>query len=383
MADLEEFFSDLHIHSAYSKATSPEMRIENISRIARMKGLDLIGTGDCLNQKWIEEIKSKLEVSGEEIRDPKYGVNYILTVEVEDINRVHHLIILPEISSAQSMAEEFGSSDEGRPKVKMGAPEIVEIVKEFEGEIGPSHAFTPWTSVYKEFNSLRDCYQEELRNVNFVELGLSASTEMADRISELSRFTFLSNSDAHSPKADKLGREFNSFLIEEPTFKEVSMAIKRKNKRKVGLNFGLDPRIGKYFLTACVRCHKRYSKEEAESMNWKCKCGGRIKKGVKDRIDELADLTNPRSPKHRPPYIGGVPLIEAISFLEGKSLSSRVVYTKWMEILEKFGSEIEILVKADLSELSSLGKLSKLIDDMRRGKLKVFPGGGGEYGKLL
>ena len=40
------FFADLHIHSRYSRATSPEMSLESLWRWAQMKGITVIGTGD-------------------------------------------------------------------------------------------------------------------------------------------------------------------------------------------------------------------------------------------------------------------------------------------------------------------------------------------------
>jgi len=38
--------ADLHIHSKYSAATSEEMNLVNLDRQAKVKGLNLLGTGD-------------------------------------------------------------------------------------------------------------------------------------------------------------------------------------------------------------------------------------------------------------------------------------------------------------------------------------------------
>jgi PHP family Zn ribbon phosphoesterase len=38
--------ADLHIHSKYSAATSEEMNLVNLERQAKIKGLNLLGTGD-------------------------------------------------------------------------------------------------------------------------------------------------------------------------------------------------------------------------------------------------------------------------------------------------------------------------------------------------
>jgi len=50
---------DLHIHGKYSGGVSPEMEIPTIAKEAEKKGLDLIGTGDILNPKWLRHVKEE------------------------------------------------------------------------------------------------------------------------------------------------------------------------------------------------------------------------------------------------------------------------------------------------------------------------------------
>ncbi|MCU6339923.1 endonuclease Q family protein, partial [Enterobacter quasiroggenkampii] len=91
----------------------------------------------------------------------------------------------------------------------------------------------------------------DLEIIDAVELGLSADTEMAGCISELDRFTLLTNSDAHS--LSKIAREFNSLAMASPTFKEWAMALRREAGRGVTANYGLNPRLGKYHRTSCAK----------------------------------------------------------------------------------------------------------------------------------
>lgn len=42
------FAADLHLHSRYASGVSPAMTMENIALWAQRKGVDLLGTGDCL-----------------------------------------------------------------------------------------------------------------------------------------------------------------------------------------------------------------------------------------------------------------------------------------------------------------------------------------------
>jgi uncharacterized protein (TIGR00375 family) len=268
----------------------------------------------------------------------------------------------------------------------MVAPEIVDTVVEHGCLIGPAHAFTPWTSMYKEFDSIRDCYKDTAGKVKFLELGLSADTSMADRISKLSEVTFLSCSDAHSPWPDKLGREFNRMELEEPTCKEVMMAVTQESGRKISLNVGFDPRLGKYHRTACSRCFKQFEFEEAKRLSWKCDaCGGWVKKGVVDRVNELADFPEPKHPPHRPPYLKIAPLAEVVALAIGDpDPHSTQVRDVWQKLVRRFGSEISALIDAPAdSLLETVGpRVAAVVNAFREGSLRVQAGGGGKYGHL-
>lgn len=197
------------------------MELPTIASEAARKGMELIGTGgDCTHPKWLEDIK-KAAISDEEIRIG--DIFFIPTTEIEDIDRVHHLLILPSISKAEELAERissFGNLEaDGRPTVKLDGCEIAEIAKDIGALIGPCHAFTPWTALYGYHDSLESCYGSMTGYISFVELGLSADSDYADRIEELHRLTFLTNSDAHSPPStNKLAREFTQFNLPDMTF---------------------------------------------------------------------------------------------------------------------------------------------------------------------
>jgi uncharacterized protein (TIGR00375 family) len=275
---------------------------------------------------------------------------------------------------------------DGRARVELGAPELVEITMRNGGLIGPSHAFTPWTSMYKEFDSIRACYGDRVGDVKYLELGLSADTFLADRIEELKDVTFLSNSDAHSPWPDKLGREFNRFELEEPTYEEIVKAIKHENGRRVVLNVGFDPKLGKYHLSACSSCYKQFDFREAKELDWRCdRCNGLIKKGVWDRINELADYTEPKHPSHRPGYLKIAPLAEVIALALGYSDAHLPeVQDVWRRLVERFGNEIAVLVDSQVEDVASVAgkRVAVIVKAFREQKLIVVPGGGGRYGRL-
>ncbi len=381
--------ADLHIHSKYSMATSPKMDLPTLASESMKKGIQLVATGDCLHPKWLSEIKTLKEENGVfKINvNQKTDASFILTTEIEDINQVHHLLIIPSISKAEELYEFMKphSKDidsDGRPAVRLDGEQIAQAARSAGALIGPAHAFTPWTAMYAYHNSLKECYGDMAKYIYFLELGLSADTSYADRIEELKCLTYLSNSDAHSPYVNKLAREFNRFEMEDISFDELKMAIIREKGRKPVLNVGMPPDEGKYNESACIRCFRHYTIRESVMKSWKCSCCARIKKGVKDRVNELASFDKPRYPDHRPPYIHIIPLSEIIAKALGIGPNTKGVQRIWNMLIEKYGSEVAVLIDADISNSGLETQVINAIIAFREGKVKVHPGGGGQYGRV-
>ena len=365
-------------------ATSKNMAPDAMAPQAKLKGLDLVATGDALHNKYLETLKDSLEETSKGIFSIKNNRStdskFILTVEVEDLKRVHHLILIPSFESAYSMRDELkGNLDsDGRPKVRMNGAEIMDIAHANDCLIGPSHAFTPWTSIYKAYDSLIDCYGRE---PDYLELGLSADTEMADQIKELQDIPFLTNSDAHSPWPHRLGREFNEIEVDDLTFKDVTQSILNK---KIKANYGFDPRLGKYHKTACIKCYRIFKVEEALNLKMRCYCGAVIKKGVDYRIHELSDWNEPHHPPHRPPYIHILPLAEILSLIYDKGVTTVFVQNRWKALVNKFENEINVLIHVSLNDIDEVDpKLTPIIKAFRDNNLFIRTGGGGKYGEIL
>ena len=174
--------ADFHVHSCFSMASSKDMLIKNMAPKAKLKGLNLLGTGDAFHQGWLDIVEESTTYLGDGIYS-RDDMNFVLTTEVEGKNRIHHLIIIPNIDIARELSDVIPSKNkgiDGRPKTNLSGVELLELVREYDCLIGPAHAFTPWTGMYKSNDSIYDCYEKK---VDFVELGLSADTFMADRIS--------------------------------------------------------------------------------------------------------------------------------------------------------------------------------------------------------
>jgi len=371
------------------------MDLPTLALEAARKGIQLLGTGDCLHPNWLRGIKELEEQNGffylkrGEAGNP--DTQFVLTVEVEDERRVHHLLIVPSISKAEELYESFRTSSpdidaDGRPSLRLSGEEIAEEVKDAGALIGPCHAFTPWTAVYAYHDSLKGCYGDMVGGISFVELGLSADSSYADRIEELRALTFLTNSDAHSPHPIRLAREFNRFSVEDMGFDELKAAIQRRGGRKPVLNVGVPPQEGKYNESACIRCYTHFSLREAITRRWRCECGGLIKKGVRDRVDELANCDGTH-PEHRPPYLHLIPLAEIIGLALHKSPSSPAVKEMWESLLAEFGTEVNVLVDIPIadfyvSRFNLDGRVVEAIKAFREGEIQVIPGGGGRYGVI-
>jgi PHP family Zn ribbon phosphoesterase len=68
-----------------------------------------------------------------------------------------------------------------------------------------------------------------------------------------------------------------------------------------------------------------------------------------------------------------------------KSVYSSKVQGGWNKLVERFGSEISVLLDAPVEEIKkeSGDKVGDLIWAYRNGKFSVIEGGGGRYGKIV
>ena len=364
--------ADLHIHSPYSMAVSRFMQPENLIAACVTKGIHVLGTGDALHPAWRKAWEPYLENDA--------GIIIVPGGEVEDERRVHHLILAEDFSQFEELqglmegtCKSFLTS--GRPHVYLSGEKIAAFAHEAGAMIGPAHAFTPWTSMYAYCDSVAGCYGSE--PIDFLELGLSADSSYGAGIADLDPVPFLSNSDAHSPQPEKIGREFNRLLLTHLTVKDVLACVK---DGAIAMNAGFFPEEGKYNRTACTRCFAQYSREQAVQHAWRCpEDGGIIKKGVADRAKELSSAGT-HSP--RPPYLHIIPLAQIIRTMEGTSSSRTKKCTHLYGLfISTFGNEIEVLINAPVAEIRTIhAKTADAIEALRGGHVTLHPGGGGKYG---
>jgi uncharacterized protein (TIGR00375 family) len=364
--------ADLHIHSPYSIAVSRFMQPEQLIRGCVTKGIQVLGTGDALQPDWQNGWEPFLENDA--------GIVIVPQGEIEDKNRVHHVILaedLDQFSQLRDLLEGTCKSfvTSGRPHVYLNGEEIANAAHEVGALVGPAHAFTPWTAMYAYFDSVPACYGNA--KIDFLELGLSADSSYGAAIPDLYDVPFLTNSDAHSPYPDKLGREFNRIRVSSPTAKAVLAAIR---EGALEMNAGFFPEEGKYNRTACTRCYEQYSLEDALRHQWRCPAdGGIIKKGVSDRAKELSRGGESRP---RPPYVRVIPLAQIIQTMEGTSSpNTKKCKAIYASLIGTFGNEIAVLIDVPVGEIRAIHpKVADAIAALRNGTVTLHPGGGGKYG---
>ena len=151
-------FADLHIHSRFSRACSTNLTIENLVKWAKIKGLNLLGTGDFTHPLWLKEIKEKLSEKGGFYYLGNFP--FIITGEISLIytqdrgRRIHLVMLIPNLEIADkinSYLDTKGRRDyDGRPIFKISGEEFVKEMMKISKdiEIIPAHIWTPWFGIF-------------------------------------------------------------------------------------------------------------------------------------------------------------------------------------------------------------------------------------------
>jgi len=400
--------ADLHIHSRFSRATSEKMSIAEITRFTRIKGLNLVGTGDFTHPRWLEELKQELvEVPNtslyKPVKEPKSPIHYMITCEVAtiftfegDIKKIHHVILTPSLETAAQINDRltrYGNlASDGRPTLDMTAPQLVEEIMQVSKEnvVIPAHAWTPWFSLFGAFSGfarIEDCYQDTTRHIPALETGLSSDPPMNWRLSSLDRFALVSNSDSHSHWPWRIGREANVFELERLTYDEVVDTIRKKDPSRFRYTIETDPAYGKYHWTGHRNCKVSFSPEEAKKFGNRCPvCRRNLTKGVEQRVEELADRPASFKPENAIGYRHLLPLSEIISTVLGVTYPSvQKVWEIYNALIARFGDEYAVLIDAPINEMSKIvdPQIAEAVVRVREEKVKVTPGYDGVYGQLV
>ena len=386
-----EVFADLHVHIGRSENNKPikitaarSLNFANIAKECReRKGIDIVGIIDCASPYVIEDIERFLK-TGEAYEIENGGIIYkdkvciILGSEIETSEEgingkcgaAHNLCYFPHLKDIKDFSKEMSKHIKNitlsSQRADISAYELIDIVEKYNGILVPAHCFTPHKSFYGNCTDrLEKVFKEKFNKVYAIELGLSADTYLADKISELEKKTFITNSDAHS--LPKIAREYNKVLVEDISFKELLKALKCEDGRKILSNYGMDPKLGKYHRTYCEVCGKNIPGIAPVTKCDSCDSKN-ITMGVFDRIEIIKDKQETKSPKNRPQYVYQIPL-SFVPGLGGKTID---------KLLDNFGTEMNILHKLSKDDIEGVAgqKIANNIISSIEGNIKIAEGGG-------
>ena len=403
------FIADLHIHSRYSLATSRDLTPETLWQWGQLKGIRLLGTGDCTHPAWLDELESKLApgAGGLLTLKERPGVaflpescrsdlSFLISGEISCIYRkggrtrkVHCLVYLPDFAAARrlngALARIGNLASDGRPILKLDAKDLLQMLLAASPEamLIPAHAWTPHFSVFgaaSGFDCLAECFDDLAPEIRAIETGLSSDPAMNWRLSALDSVTLVSNSDAHS--AAKLGREATVFDT-ELSYRGVRAGI--ANGAGVASTIEFFPEQGKYHGDGHRGCGVRLSPSETVAGGYRCPaCGGKVTVGVAHRVELLADRAPGERPAGAHPFRSVIPLLDLIAAVLMVGSGTKRAQALYRALLEAIGSEFHILLEAPLEEIAAASSagLAAAIGGMRSGKVAIDPGYDGRFGTV-
>jgi len=403
-----KIFADLEIHSKFSRAVSREMTPENIDEWSRVKGLNIVGTGDFTHPVWFSELKQKLEPVApglfqlkKEFQKSRSGQApyFLLSGEIScvyskggKVRKVHNLIFTPDFEKAEKIIKQLSLignlKSDGRPIIGLDSKKLLKILLDIseDNALIPAHVWTPWFGVFGSksgFDSLEECFDELTSQVFAIETGLSSDPAMNWRMSWLDNKAIVSFSDPHS--LHRLGREATVFDI-EPSYFDLFKAIKEKNRANFLFTVEFFPEGGRYHFDGHRLCGVSFSPEETKDKKGICPvCAKPLTIGVLNRIEELASRPENFNLDGAIPFKRLYPLDEIIAAsFNMSSVSSKKVQAEYLKLVKHFNSEYFILLEASEKELAGVTspEIVHGIVSVRQGNVKVLPGYDGEYGKL-
>lgn len=401
---------DLHIHSKYSRACSPQLTLPNIEATCRIKGVDIVATGDFTHPAWFSHIKTELE----EIIDKKTGgtglyklksaindqVKFILSTELslvykaqDKCRRIHIMLHAPNIEAVEKLNKfldnKFNIHSDGRPILGLSAPDLVKLCLDIDPHflIYPAHIWTPWYAVFGSksgFDSLAQCFLDQTKHIYAIETGLSSDPAMNWRLSALDNTTILSNSDAHS--LVNIAREANVFDLETITYQAIYDIIKNHDKKRFKYTIEFYPEEGMYHIDGHRNCNFSCEPDQTKKLKGLCpKCKKPLIIGVMNRVDQLADRPVDYQAKNVVGFKKLVELDKIIAESMGvKSRNSKKVLAEYHNLIKQFNNELNILLNIEINQLqqATLPEIAKGIDRVRQGNLIIKPGFDGQYGSI-
>jgi DNA helicase-2/ATP-dependent DNA helicase PcrA len=323
-------------------------------------------------------------------------VRFILQAEISCVYRAqgrtrknHNLVFVPSLAAARAIQDRLGRignlAADGRPTLGLDARSLLEITLEIDPSafLIPAHIWTPWFSLLGSksgFDSVEDCFLDLSPEVFALETGLSADPEMCRRVSGLDRFTLVSSSDAHSPRA--LGREATRIDI-DPSYTALRDALATRRGYHGTIEYY--PQEGKYHLDGHRDCGVRLLPAETRALGGRCpRCGNPLTVGVLSRVEDLADRLGGVRPAGGDDFVRLVPIGEVLSEVCGSGAQTRSCQRLTTALRDRVGPDLHVLCDAPIEDLRGVGgdRLAEAVRRVRAGEVTIEPGYDGRFGKV-
>ncbi|MFX1282216.1 MAG: endonuclease Q family protein [Promethearchaeota archaeon] len=433
---------DLHAHSVFAGGTQslgirPEEMVNNrkkaISYLVKtnqtmpLKGIDLIGTGDCQFTMWTDILKESFieDANGVFFLQNNYQTRFILQTEMifnakigKYSKETHIIFLFPNFSLVETfraLLDKWGVKHQkmARPFIlcqsSMQVAERLHSILDLDPwiEAIPAHIMTP-QGVFGSgkgnirINHLADFFASATSRLRVFETGLSADPEFLSLIPELDNRTLISNSDAHSSALHRMGREFTVLSVSKINYQSILSAL-RNNQVLYTVEF--PPEEGRFFLTGHRAGRKRpgthgddeycyFSPQNVPSHDICPICKKSLTIGVFQRCVEISRAQDTKrvlgEVKSLKKFIRMVPLIDILSHvLNIKTKTSKSLISQYQQITTHIGPERMIWqlsseeVKARLSSHIKSSIINAILK-VKEGNFTFHPYGfDGVYGTLV
>ncbi len=242
---LKVFNCDLHIHTCLSPCAELDMHPQALVQQALEKKLDMIAISDHNASANVHYVMAA--AAGKNIQ-------IIPAMEITTREEVHLLALfetLSDLMQIQTIIDQhlFGENDETRFGVQaivneqgeveglnnqlligatdLAIDDIVGTIHQLGGLAIPAHIDRESFSVLSQLGFI-----DEHSHFDALEISrLTGITQGRIRYGDLSRYPFLTSSDAHFLK--DIGASATRLFLEEPTFAELRMALSQQNGRHI------------------------------------------------------------------------------------------------------------------------------------------------------
>jgi len=245
---MKVFRADLHTHTVLSPCGDLEMSPVNIVRIAKERGVDILGITDhnsTLHAALIRQLAEKegiMVMMGAEVTT-KEEVHCLCFFETEHLLSDFQIYLDQHLPKIPNDTKYFGyqvvvnEEEEIVQEIEnllisglnQGINEVEQKVHELQGLFIPAHINKAQNSIMSQLGFL----PPDLK-VDALEISMHITKdEFLSKNKYLKGYTFIQSSDAHY--VDNIGNVCTNFFMEELSFVEIRKALSLKDGRKIEL----------------------------------------------------------------------------------------------------------------------------------------------------